>query len=259
MPTSSALRQFAETPDRFTDLSPDVERFANERVCIVQGLFWAAATDIHVATDEVEALVAEVRARVPAEKTTVWWLGPSCEPAGLVEQLQTLGFTAPDDGSEVLHALAMEREPAAARGGVEVRVVATYDEFVTATKVGWDAFELSEERRERERPHLPAMFETLETAPRFFVAYLDGEPAGVARSVYSKRGVFLIGGAVLPAARGRGVYRALVRARWDDAVARGTPGMVTQARRDTSYPILTGLGFEEVCLVRRLQDRRCAS
>ena len=54
----------------------------------------------------------------------------------------------------------------------------------------------------------------------------------------SERGVFLIAGSVAPWARGRGVYRALVRARWDFAVAQGTPALVTEALASTSYPIL---------------------
>jgi hypothetical protein len=47
-----------------------------------------------------------------------------------------------------------------------------------------------------------------------------------------------------------------VRARWDDAVARGTPALVTEALRDTSYPILKRLGFTDVCTIRRLEDPR---
>jgi GNAT superfamily N-acetyltransferase len=55
-------------------------------------------------------------------------------------------------------------------------------------------------------------------------------------------GVALMGGAVLPAFRGRGVYRALVRRRWDHAIARGTPLLVVQAGA-MSAPVLDGLGF----------------
>jgi GNAT superfamily N-acetyltransferase len=55
-------------------------------------------------------------------------------------------------------------------------------------------------------------------------------------------GVALWGGAVVPEARGNGVYRALVRARWDHAVARGTPLLVAQAG-PMSGPVLEGLGF----------------
>ena len=45
-----------------------------------------------------------------------------------------------------------------------------------------------------------------------------------------------------------------MRARWDDAVARGTPALVTQANPATSYPILKRLGFEDVCEIVRLED-----
>jgi hypothetical protein len=46
-----------------------------------------------------------------------------------------------------------------------------------------------------------------------------------------------------------------VRARWDDAAARGTPALGVHAK-DTSSPILTRLGFEKVLQLRRLEDVR---
>jgi hypothetical protein len=64
----------------------------------------------------------------------------------------------------------------------------------------------------------------------------------------------LIGGSTAKWARGRGLYRALVRARWDYAVARGTPALVTHAVPETSYPLLRRLGFQDVCTIRRLED-----
>jgi predicted GNAT superfamily acetyltransferase len=72
--------------------------------------------------------------------------------------------------------------------------------------------------------------------------------------VYSDRGVFLIAGGVAEWARGRGAYRALVAARWEEAVARGTPALVTQAS-PMSRPILASLGFREVCEIRILLDK----
>lgn len=245
------LRQFAETPDRYTEISPDVTRFADERMCVVQGPTWASVSDIH--TDDVEALVAEVRALVPDEKRPVWWIGPSCEPADLYERLEALGFRTPADRASWLYAMVSETAPPDSPG-VDVRRVETFDDYVTATHVAWDAFGISGERRERERAHLRTTFDA--GGPRTFLAYVDGEPVGTGRSVYSDRGVFLIGGAVLEHARGRGVYRALVRARWEDAVARGTPAMIVEAMPDTSYPILKRLGFEEVAIIRRLEDPR---
>jgi hypothetical protein len=64
----------------------------------------------------------------------------------------------------------------------------------------------------------------------------------------------LLGGAVLPEARGRGCYHALVQARWQDAVARQTPALVVQAG-EMSRPIPERLGFEHVATMRVLVDR----
>jgi GNAT superfamily N-acetyltransferase len=249
------LREFAEAPDRYTQTSPDVERFADERVCIIQGSTWAAISDVR--TDDVEALLAETRARIPAEKNAIWWIGPSAQPADLYERLQALGLRMPEDRADWLYAMASTSPPPESPG-VEVRKVDTYEDFELAMQVMWEGFDTPEHRREAERPHLRANFEAQQAAgvPATFVAYVDGAPAGMARSVYSDRGVFLIAGSVRPALRRCGVYRALVRARWDDAVARGTPAMITEAMPDTSYPILKRLGFEEVCIVRRLEDPR---
>ena len=63
-----------------------------------------------------------------------------------------------------------------------------------------------------------------------------------------------MGGAVLPEARGRGVYRALVRARWDHAVERADTPLVVQAGA-MSAPVLAGLGFERHGEIRLFVDR----
>ena len=67
-------------------------------------------------------------------------------------------------------------------------------------------------------------------------------------------GVALMGGAVLPEARGHGVYRALVHARWQYAAARGTPLLVVQAGA-MSAPVLDGLGFERHGEIHLFTDR----
>jgi hypothetical protein len=255
---SDELRAFAQNPDRYTWISPDVERYADERVCIVQGTVWAGVSGVRITADEVEALLAEVHERVPAQKSQVWWLDPDTQPPDLYERLLALGLTEPQDHAGVLHALACAAPPPEGPDEVTVRRVESFDDHLTAVGVMWDAFDTSEERREQQRPHLRDEYEATREAgvPVTFLAELDERPAGVGRSVYADRGVFLIAGAVAEWARGRGVYRSLVRARWNDAVARDTPALVTEAMPDTSYPILKGLGFEDVCLIRRLEDRR---
>ena len=77
---------------------------------------------------------------------------------------------------------------------------------------------------------------------------------GFGRAIDMAEGAALMGGAVLPSARGRGVYRALVHARWEHAAGRGTPLLVVQAGR-MSAPILAGLGFESHGEIRLYADR----
>ena len=80
---------------------------------------------------------------------------------------------------------------------------------------------------------------------RLYLASRDGEPVGTARALFLRFGVNLSGGAVAPAARSQGVYRALINARWNDAVAAGTPALTVQAGH-MSRPILDRLGFVTV-------------
>jgi hypothetical protein len=253
-----ALREFAQNPDRYTWISADVDRYADERVCVIQGNTWAGVSGVRVGPDEVEALLADVRERVPPGKALTWWLDPGTQPPDLHERLLALGLREPRDRGSLLHALACVDEPPPGPPEVEVTRVATFEDHLAATQVMWEAFATPDDRREDQRQHLRSEFEAARDAgvPVTFLARIDGRAVGVGRSIYSDRGVFLIAGSVLEWARGRGVYRALVRTRWDDAVARGTPALVTEALPDTSYPILKHVGFVDVCTIRRLEDVR---
>jgi hypothetical protein len=252
------LREYAETPDRFSHVASgaSVERFADERICILQGPTWASVSGARIGPDEVEPLLAEVRERVPAEKEAVWWIGPSARPPDLYERLDALGLSEPRDRVSLLHALVLMSEPAKPQG-VDVALIETLEQFEAARELQWDAFQTPEDRRAKNRVRLREDFEESQRLeiPVGFLATLDRQPAGTALAVPSDRGVFLIGGSTAEWARGRGVYRALVRARWEYAVTRGTPALVTHAVPDSSYPILCRLGFDEVCTIRRLVDR----
>ena len=257
MTVPAELREYAETPDRFTHIAvgASVTRFADDRVCIIEGPTWAAISGVSVEADEVDALVAEVRMRVPAEKERVWWIGPSARPRDLWERLRDHGMSEPPDHGALLHALVLVREPAGP-SDVHVARIETFEQFRAAHELQWEAFGTADDRRGKGRARFREDFEESQRLgiPVGFLATLDRRPAGTASALPSDRGVFLIGGSTTEWARRRGVYRALVRARWDYAVARGTPGLVTQAMPDTSYPILRRLGFDEVCTIRRLAD-----
>jgi hypothetical protein len=57
MRVSEALREYAESPDRFahTPAGSSVERFADERVCIPLGPTWAPVSGVSVGVDDVQA------------------------------------------------------------------------------------------------------------------------------------------------------------------------------------------------------------
>ena len=130
-------------------------------------------------------------------------------------------------------------------------------DYADAAEVRWEAFDMGDEEREHERGFLVGYYEdyvrTKDESMIGFVATVDGRVAGSAAALLSDRGLFLIGGASAPWARGRGVYRALVAARWRYAVDRGTPALAVHAIRDTSSPILRRLGFERLFAVRHLE------
>ena len=84
-------------------------------------------------------------------------------------------------------------------------------------------------------------------------AWLDGQLVAVGRAFFATEGAVLSGGATVEHARGRGAYRALVRARWDEVCARGGGALVVQAG-SMSEPVLRRLGFEQILQFRRLED-----
>ena len=253
------LREYAETPDRFAPIpeGSSVTRFADERICVIQGTTWAGISGLRLREEELEEVIELVHELVPAEKRQTWWIGPSARPENIVELLLARGFQLAEDGPE-LRAMALTSPPPAPTEHIEVRRVETFEDFVAAREVQWDAFETPPERREQQRPHMRTEFEeTMEHGtPVNFLALLDGRPGATGMALPSERGVFLIAGSTATWARGHGLYRALVRARWDYAVERGTPALVTEAMLDTSYPILQRLGFSDICTIRRLEETR---
>lgn len=258
MAVSEGLRQFAEAPEHFVTI-PDattVQRRCDDTRCILWDRLWASVTSIDVAPGAVAGLLADVRRTVPPGCESLWHLGPSSRPADLYDELVSLGLVPPTHRPAEVRALVLTAEPEAIEG-VDVRPLETYAQYVEARELAWEAFGAPEERRALERPLLREEFEELARTgiPKTFLAYLDGRLAGSAVSVPSDRGVLLGGGSIATWARGCGLYRALVRRRWEDAAERGTPALVTHANPKTSYPILRRLGFEDVGTIRRLQDR----
>jgi GNAT superfamily N-acetyltransferase len=212
-----------------------------------QGLGHGSVQQIRLAGDDVDRAVESVRAvaRERGWQTVNWWCSELTQPTDLAERL---GYPV----GERATAMAASSEPS--RGGdLEVVRVETADDFVTAQEIdlacmGWD-----EERILAAREGQYAAWERLKDVYLLWLARVDGEPVGYGRAAASDAALMLIGAATLPGARGRGVFTALVHARWEAAVARGTPALVVQANGESS-PILGKLGFETLGEIQLLAD-----
>ncbi len=234
MPTSSALREFAEEPAAWgeLDLGSGFERILTERYCLLWGPSptWTQVSRVRLDAESVAETLREVRA-LSAEhgrRRVTWNVSSSATPRDLVDRLVAHGLVTDDHHTS----LALDSEPPAV-DGIEVRRARTSDELQIANAVSASAFGVETGDPSRD---------TL-----VYLAYLDGRAVGTARMLLDAGtpGGLLLGGGVRPEARGRGVYRALVRARWDDAVAQGFGGLCVQAGA-MSRPILERLGFERV-------------
>ena len=182
-----------------------------------------------------------------------WWVSDWSTPPDVEERLLACGLTIVE-GDYDIGALALTAQPPPGPPGVVARRTTTAAEHLAATRVADEAFALPADRRLSDE-EVAAEFEANRVASGagVYAAWAEGELVATARAYFGPRGALLSGACTAPWARGRGAYRALVRARWDDAAARGTPALVVQAGAQ-SEPILRRLGFEQVCRFRRLQD-----
>jgi GNAT superfamily N-acetyltransferase len=195
---------------------------------------------------------ARATARERNLETLAWWVGPDDEElapaleAQGIENADTPGFEAIENG------LALTQPPACdAVEGVEVRVVETWEDYLAGWNVPVTAFGLPHQPEEKIREQFDDYL--ADDVGRAFIGVVDGRVVGCAYAAFGAVGLNLFGGSVLPDARGRGVYRALLRARWEFAVARGTPALTVQAGR-MSRPICERAGFRFVGASRVLVD-----
>jgi Acetyltransferase (GNAT) domain len=252
----ATLLQLVEEPGLWIPLLPPGELIEGDGYCMVTALRSASIERIRLAPDAVEGAIEAVRAaaRERGLEHVTWWLGELTRPAGLAERLLELGFE-PDRHTPEMTSLTIARPPEG-EPTVEVRRVRTADEFLQALELDWDVWEVPEDERAAYRPLKREAWALIEASGResYHVAYLDGEPAGFARVVFTPHAAILLGGSTLPDARGRGVYTSLVHARWRETVERGVPRIVVSAG-PMSAPILGRLGFEAIGTVRLLRDR----
>jgi hypothetical protein len=248
------LREVAEYPNSFVPLGPGEERIDTGRytLCMSDGKTWNTVQRQRFTAEEIDEVLVEVRSLLAqrGRSQTQWEIGSDATPAHLVDLLLARGIVR--DAEPFAIALALRTEPPAPPGSLVARRVESFEEYLAAREVQAAAFGLSpadaSERRENARRRW-------ETSPSLMHAvWLDGDLVGAGTCGQTPHGLALFGGATLQCARGRGVYRALICARWQEAVGRGTPALLTQAGA-MSRPILERLGFDRVGRIEMLLDR----
>ena len=245
-----SLVELAENANTYTPLGPTDERIVNERYVLWMGRGdepgWNVAQRFRLEPDEVEDVREEIHGHLRAKGRTgcTWEVGTHATPDDLVDRLLALGLVD-DEPTPLAIGMVLTEQPAQPPPDVEVRRAATREEHLAAARIAAVAF----------GGPIPTEVPDPEHDPEnvVYLAYVDGEPVARGSASFSEHAVALFGGSTLPEARGRGAYRALVAARWEDAVARGTPALVTQAS-PMSRPILGQLGFRELCEIRILLD-----
>jgi len=219
-----------ERPGWFQLITPSMRDGGMNEVCL-------AVLDAAEVDEVIDRTIAEYRALGIRFR---WSVGPDSRPADLAERLARRGLR-----SSVTCAMASRTD--AARDGVPdgVRVeevdARSVDLFTRVMAEGW-----SMDPGPLHRLH-EALLADPHRRQRLQLAYHRGAPAAVAAHVVFPRSAYLLGAVVLPAFRGRGLYRALVQWRLRDAAARGLPLATSLANESTSAPILARMGFVTVC------------
>jgi hypothetical protein len=245
----------AEDANTHTPLGEGQERIVTDSYVLWMGpgpdAHWTVAQRFRFDADAVDEVIAEVHAALEerGRRACTWEVGSSASPRDLPKLLIERGLVW-DEPDPLQIGMVLTQAPPEIPPGIVVRAVETLDDYATGELIASKCFGMEppsqqkvEEGFARRGPR----------SSRRYLASVDGRDAASGWSTFTPHGVVLNAGSTLPAYRGRGLYRALVRARWDDAVAAGTPVLVTQAGR-MSRPILERIGFREVCQIRALLD-----
>lgn len=246
---SAELLEFARSPGAYLDTT-GTEIVDNDRyyAAIVASGKYLNVFRPSFAPQDAPAVLAEVRGLAPSALGS--WQTDSRE---LADALVAAGARLPAPPLDwEFTALATATAPPKVEG-VEVRRIESFEDYLVGLEIALSAEQYTDEVRARRRDEAEAHWERRKSGPPMeWLASIDGRPVAHARAFPGPRGLLLDGGATLPSARGRGAYRALIAARWDEAVTRETPALVVQAQ-ETSRPILERCGFEVVCTMYEVE------
>jgi hypothetical protein len=179
------------------------------------------------------------------ESVNFFELGESTRPRDLEQRLRERG----GEVTETLAVLALDMTNVLPEldvpADVEVRRITGIDDLRAAERIDVEVFGGSHADEEA----LALSLSRLDDEYRY-LALRDGTPVGSAGLALAGDTVRLWGGAVVPAARHTGAYRALLDRRLRDAGAAGATMALVKGRVDTSAPVLLRTGFRSYGEVR---------
>ncbi len=195
-----------------------------------------------LAPERLPTVIAEVEGRL-GERGARWTVPDTFDTGPLVGELGARGWAPGDDHDARVLPVDAWRRPAS---GVRVEPVDTMPRLVDLAAVHDAAFG-TRIIRTAEELALDLRACTDGTRVHRFVAYdTDGTPiAGGGLTAFPDVGLGLLwAGGVVPGARGRGAYTAVLAARIERARALGLREVGLYARVSTSSPIVARFGFE---------------
>jgi hypothetical protein len=246
---SAELREFARSPGAYLDASgTDVVDTDRYLAAIVAGGRYVNVFRPRFALEDAAEVLAEVRRLAPSAIGS--WQTDSRE---LADALVAAGARLPAPPLDWEFTALATATPPPRVTGFEIRRIESFEDYVVGLEIALSAEQYTDEARAHRRQEAAETYERRKRGPSMeWLASIDGEPVAHARAFPGPRGLLLDGAATIPSARGRGAYRALIAARWDEAVARGTPALVVQAQ-ETSRPTLERSGFEIVCTMYEVE------
>lgn len=259
----AALWPAVDLPDPPPEYPFEMIRREGFNLGVFRGLSFGAVYPESLAEDRVEPMLIEARSLLAerGKEQAAWFVPEAASPAGLAERLRQIGMVPYEEPpyEPRFAAMLMLEAPVSGPPDIDAHPARSFEEHQAANRVANNAFDLSEQDRlamEAQERVIWELESSGRSPTRTFVAVVGGEVVGSAGAIFGASAVYLMGGSTREDMRGRGVYRALVRSRWDAASEGGTPALTVTAGR-LSRPILERLGFTIVgwgdCLLDRFR------
>lgn len=194
--------------------------------------------------DTVVKALAERIARRGA--TAFWWIGPASKPEGIGSLLEQQGIKSMGSVPGMTASLATIDDHEDSIPGFEIRKVEGTEMRALWGRIAAIGTGFTEQAVAHMERVEPTIDDPRYARQRRYLGYLDGEPVASSALVLEEdlAGVYAV--ATLPAARKRGIGRAMTLAPLLEARTLGRETGILQAS-SAGIPIYAKMGFREIC------------